>query len=84
MQLYTKKPTSMKYLITKSLGRYADEDAIGKVHLAGPIDSYACGLADEDYISKETTKPVTCTTCLQYLAWAKKIAKLKNDNTKRT
>jgi len=67
----------MKVLITKATGRFSEEDSVGKVHLSGPIDSMACGLADEDYEYKLTTKPVTCTTCLTFLEWAKKVSKLK-------
>lgn len=68
----------MKYLITstsKGASKYADSSAVGEVHLQGPIDTYACGLADEDYESVRTNKPITCTTCKTFYDWAKKVGK---------
>lgn len=67
----------MKYIITEAFGKYADDSAVGKVHIQGPGDRYACGLADEDYKAKETNKPVTCQTCLDMLKWAKSVSKIK-------
>lgn len=70
----------MKALITKlnsKASSYADEDAVGEVHLIGAIDTFACGLVDEDYDSKATTKPLTCATCITMLNWAKKVSKIR-------
>jgi len=65
----------MKVRITKAEGHYAEEDAVGEVHLLGPIDSTACGLALEDYQYKSTNRAVSCTTCIDFLQWAKDVAK---------
>ncbi len=71
----------MKLLITKirrQASKYADESAVGEVHLQGAIDSMACGLADEEYEVKDTNKPITCITCKTFHNWAKSVAKIKS------
>lgn len=68
----------MKYIITKTLGKWADETEVGKVHLEGAYDTAACGLADEDFESKPTNRPITCPQCKDMHEWAKKAAKLKS------
>lgn len=68
----------MKILITagSSKGsRYVDEDSIGQVHLLGPMDETACGLALEMYRYSKTKEPITCTTCKGFLEWAKAVTK---------
>jgi hypothetical protein len=67
----------MKTLLIKALGKWADQDSVGKVHLDGAMDLTACGLDYADYDSKSTNKPINCTTCLTYLNWAKKVSKIK-------
>lgn len=65
----------MKVLLKEAIGDFADEAAIGKVHLCGFHDTTACGLANEDYKQEATRKPLTCETCIDILAWAKRVAK---------
>lgn len=67
----------MKIKIIKAVGRYADEDSIGKIHLKGAIDATACGLAYEEYDYNKTSQTITCETCLTFLDWAKKVSNIK-------
>lgn len=67
----------MKAEIIKILGHYSEEDSKGTVHLYGYNDTFACGLALEDYETKSTKKPITCSTCIDMLLWAKKVSKIK-------
>ena len=67
----------MKYLITgiKDGAHYQPDEVVGEVHLDGVRDTTACGLASEDFDFVKTSKPITCVTCLDFLAWAKEAAK---------
>jgi len=67
-----------KIILTKAVGTYAEELSVGKVHINGPLGSTACGLALEDYKYNATSKPVDCETCKNFLAWAKKVAKINS------
>jgi hypothetical protein len=68
----------MKYKITKMTGDLGDDTAVGKVHLMGAIDSFACGLAIEEYDYEPSKNPITCITCQTFHEWAKKAAKIKS------
>lgn len=68
----------MKIKLTKEIGTMGDEFSIWKIHLRGAIDSTACGLAYEEYDYEPSSKPLTCTTCITFLAWAKKVSKIKS------
>jgi len=67
----------MKLRITKIIGDFHDpKELIGTVHLHGAIDTTACGIADEDYDFKTTSKPIDCETCKTYLQWARSVCKI--------
>jgi hypothetical protein len=68
----------MKIRITKLIGDIHGDELIGTIHLRGVIDTTACGIADEDYDFKKTSKPIDCETCKTYLDWAKEVAKIKS------
>lgn len=67
----------MKVKFLKPFGTHVDESETGSVHLVGCLDTTACGIPDENWKTKPTNKKITCSQCLEMLAWARRVSKIK-------